>query len=74
MTFGIVGVACLVAGVCFHFFGHDHPINFSSSYGHQDPWWMEHGEAIVTVIGSLFIIAAHFYNIKFKPKCCKSNG
>jgi hypothetical protein len=71
MTFGAIGVVCLAAGVAFHFFGHDHGHSFSSQYPvHQDPFWMEHGEAIVTVIGSLFTIAAHVYNIKFKPKCC----
>ena len=58
ITFGVIGVACLVAGVGFHSIGHGEPM-------------MEHGEAFATVIGSLFIIAAHFYNIKFKPKCCK---
>lgn len=76
MWFGTIGVLCLVGGVIAHEFAHGH----TTMVAHGDHFHAVHShnnlaklaEVAITVIGSLFIIMAHLYNLKFKKSCtCK---
>ena len=53
--------------------GHDHSGHDHSGHGHGHGHSnvIETAERVVTVIGSLLIVAAHIINLKYKSLCCR---
>ncbi len=60
LTLGGLGLLTLLGGVGLHFLAHDH------DHGVM----FEYGERVVTILGSMLLIASHLYNLKFKQHCC----
>lgn len=59
VTLGSIGLLMLVIGLSYDFLA-------GKSHIHGT----DHAESIVTIIGSFFLIAAHFLNLKLHKQCC----